>query len=138
MGATTPIRPSGIIFFDGVCNLCDWSVNFVLDHDSSNHFHFASLQSDAAREYIADLDSENLSSVILWEEGKVYQKSDAALRIASHLRFPYRLLSVFKLIPGGLRDYVYDFIATNRYKWFGKKTECKLPTPELKDRFLDS
>lgn len=132
--------PDHIVFFDGVCNLCNSSVNFIIRHDKHKIFHFASLQWKVSKEILGEEYPENeyYDSVIYYEKGEVFQRSDAALRIAAKLDFPYSLLSAFRIIPAFLRDSVYMFISKNRYKWFGKKDSCMLPTPPLKKRFLNS
>jgi len=127
-----------IILFDGVCNLCNSSVNFILKHDKKKRFIFTSLQSDVAKEILLQFPTKylNLDSIILIENGKVYEKSTAALKILKHLYNGYQLLYAFIIIPKFIRDWVYIIIAQNRYKWFGKKEECMLPTSEIKSRFL--
>lgn len=128
-----------IIFFDGVCNLCNASINFIIDRDKNHYFHFASLQSDAAIENLTTLEPthSDLGTVILLENGTVYAKSTAALRIARKLDGLWPILYVFTIIPPFLRDFVYDLVARNRYKWFGKQDTCRIPEPELKSLFLD-
>jgi predicted DCC family thiol-disulfide oxidoreductase YuxK len=130
--------PHPIVLFDGVCNLCNGSVQFILKRDSQARFRFASLQSEAGRSLLVQhgLDPEALSSVVVIEGGRVWQESSAALRIARHLPGLWKLLRVFLVIPRPLRDAVYRLIARNRYRWFGKTETCWLPTPELKGRFL--
>lgn len=127
-----------IILFDGVCNLCNGAVTFIIKRDKNNLFKFATLQSEIAEELlIAKLsDKELLDSIVLIENGKQYTKSSAALRIAKNLSGAYPLLYIFMVIPKFLRDWVYSIIAKNRYKWFGKKDACMIPTPELKKKFL--
>jgi predicted DCC family thiol-disulfide oxidoreductase YuxK len=127
------------ILFDGVCNLCNGSVQFILRRDPQARFRFASLQSEAGRRLVTEqgLDPEVLNSVILIEEGRVYRESTAALRIARHMSGAWKLLRVFVLIPRPIRDVVYRLIARNRYRWFGKSETCWLSTPELRARFLD-
>ncbi|MBS1517428.1 MAG: thiol-disulfide oxidoreductase DCC family protein [Bacteroidetes bacterium] len=127
-----------IVLFDGVCNLCNSSVNFIIDNDKKNIFRFTSLQSEKGAEILQkyDLSGSNIDSVILIDGGKAYIKSDAALRIARELGGIYRSLYFFIILPAFLRNSVYDFIAKNRYKWFGKKDSCRIPTPELKNKFL--
>ncbi|TXE15112.1 thiol-disulfide oxidoreductase DCC family protein [Seonamhaeicola algicola] len=128
-----------LILFDGVCNLCNSSVQYVIKHDKNNVFLFAPLQSNIGQALIKkyDLDTKVIDSVLLYspENGIVY-KSSAALAIAKHLGFPRNLLAVFYIIPAFIRNIVYDFIAKNRYKWYGKKEACMIPTPELKSKFL--
>ena len=127
-----------IVLFDGVCNLCNGSVQFLLKRDREGRFRFASLQSDAGRRLMAEhgLAVDSLSSVLLIEGGRVWQESSAALRIARHLPGAWKLLWIFAAVPRPLRDAVYRWIARNRYRWFGKTETCWLPTPELKARFL--
>lgn len=127
------------ILFDGVCNLCNGSIQFILKRDPRARFRFASLQSESGRRLVTEngLDPDVLSSVILIEDGKVYRESTAALRIARHMSGAWKLLRVFVLIPRPIRDAVYRMIARNRYRWFGKSETCWLPTPELRARFLD-
>ncbi|MCH8558716.1 MAG: thiol-disulfide oxidoreductase DCC family protein [Balneolia bacterium] len=132
-------KPEAVIMFDGVCNLCNASVNFVIDRDSDRYFKYAALQSEAGQRF---LDRHNRSvsdfdSVILQEDETFYTKSTAALRIARKLDGAWPLLYGFIIIPPFLRNVVYDLIARNRYKWFGKQDECRIPTPELKSLFLD-
>jgi predicted DCC family thiol-disulfide oxidoreductase YuxK len=128
-----------IILFDGVCNLCNSAVQFIIKRDRKDIFRFVALQSNvgiAICNYIG-VDPTKMDSIILYEPGKAYHyKSEAALKIASHLGFIYSLSVVFKIIPIGIRNSIYDFIAKNRYRWFGKKDQCMIPTPELKTKFL--
>lgn len=129
-----------VILFDGVCNLCNSSVNKVIKWDKKNVFMFASLQSEYGKGLIDSLniDTENTDSIILYEPGVSYEiKSTAILRIANVLGGFWKLMNIFFILPTGLRDLVYDFIAKNRYKWYGKKDSCMIPTPELKAKFLD-
>ncbi|MDP5045025.1 MAG: thiol-disulfide oxidoreductase DCC family protein [Leeuwenhoekiella sp.] len=130
---------SKIILFDGVCNLCNGAINFVIKQDSKAVFKFASLQSETGMRLLKKhkIDPQKTDSIILVEEDKVSVKSTAALRISRFLDKGYPLLYGFMIIPGFIRNYVYDFIARNRYKWFGKKESCMIPTPELKSRFLE-
>ena len=129
-----------LILFDGVCNLCNSSVNFIIDRDPNAKFKFAALQSEIAGEILQDtkVRPEALESIVFYSEGRVFNKSRAALEVAKRMRGLWPLMYVFIVIPGFLRDIIYDFIARNRYKWFGKKDACRIPTPELKSRFLDS
>ena len=124
-----------IILFDGVCNLCNASVNFVLKNDTKNQFKFASLQSDAAQQLLLQFkvknDKNHLDRIILIKNKTVYDKSTAALLIIKQLKFPFSLGFVFIIIPKFIRDYIYDIIAKNRYKWFGKKNTCRVPTDEF-------
>jgi len=127
-----------IILFDGVCNLCNSSVNFVIKRDKKDVFRFAALQEPAGLELIEKygIDTSKTDSIILIEDGKVYYKSTAALRITKHLGKAYPLLYGFMIIPNFIRNWVYDYVARNRYKWYGKKESCMIPTPELRSKFL--
>ena len=133
---TIPERP--VILFDGICNLCNNAVQFIIKRDTKQHFLFASLQSDAGRKLLLQLNEDiySIETIILIEEGKVYKKSTAALKISKHLRSCWKLLYAAMVIPRFLRDFVYNIIAKNRYKWFGKRATCMVPSAELKDRFL--
>lgn len=127
-----------IILFDGVCNLCNKTIQTIIKHDKNDVFRFAPLQSDVARQIINErgIDTANLDTVILIEPGVAYyHKSTAAIEIAKHLK-GYSWMRIFKPLPEGLRDGVYSFIANNRYKWFGKKESCMVPTPEQQALFL--
>lgn len=140
MGANSEImtQKEQVILFDGVCNLCNSSVNFVIDRDTQNQFKFASLQSEFGQEKVQRLgkDPGQLNSIVLIEGDRFYRKSTAALRIARRLSGGWPLLFAFVIIPPFLRDMAYDFIAKNRYRWFGKEDTCRIPTPELSHRFL--
>lgn len=128
-----------IILFDGVCNLCDATVQFIIKHDRKDVFRFLPLQSDLGREITAyiGLDTAKTDSIILYEPGRAYYyKAQAALKIAKELRGIYSMLTVFSVLPQGLSNAVYDFVARNRYKWYGKKSECMIPTPEMRAKFL--
>lgn len=129
-----------IVLFDGVCNLCSGSVRFILERDPDAYFRFASIQSDAGvelmRKHDIALPEGDPSSIVVVEDGRAYQRSTAALRIVKHLKMPWKLLYGFVVFPRFLRDAVYDFVARNRYRWFGKKDVCMVPTPELRARFL--
>lgn len=129
-----------LILFDGVCNLCNSSVQFIINHDKKNVFLFAALQSDIGERLIEvyHIDTNKTDSILLFStEHGIYCKSTAALKIARHLQFPINILSIFMIIPPVIRNWVYDYIAKNRYKWYGKKEHCAIPTPELKSKFLD-
>ncbi len=128
-----------VILFDGVCNLCNGAINFILKHDPKAQFKFASLQGTTGQKLLAqhDINPKETDSIVLIEPKRVSVKSSAALRIAKYLSKGYPLLYGFMIVPGFIRNAVYDFIAANRYKWFGKKDSCMIPTPELKSRFLD-
>ncbi|MGH7214276.1 MAG: thiol-disulfide oxidoreductase DCC family protein [Tepidisphaeraceae bacterium] len=130
--------PGAVILFDGVCNFCNGSVNFVIDRDPKSYFRFAALQSAPARELLRahDLPADDLKSMVLVEDGRAYTRSDAAFRIMRHLRLPWKLLSALLLVPRPLRNWGYNIIARNRYRWFGKTDACRVPTPEIAGRFL--
>ena len=129
-----------LILFDGVCNLCNSSVQFIIKHDKMNTFLFAALQSDVGKHIIETyhIDTHKTDSILLYSPEKgIDYKSTAALKIASHLGFPINIISVFIIIPAIIRNWIYDYIAKNRYKWYGKKEQCMIPTPKLKSKFLD-
>lgn len=128
-----------ILLFDGVCNLCSGSVQFIIKRDPGARFRFASLQSATGERLLAELriDRMALDSLIVVEEGRWYKESDAVLRIVRILGGPWKALGIFRLIPRPLRDRLYRLVARNRYRWFGKKEACWLPTPELRKRFLE-
>lgn len=127
-----------IILFDGECNFCDQSVQFILKRDKKEMFMFASLQGKTAEslldEHGIDCDTD---SFVYIEGNHAYIKSSAALRVSRHLTRPWKWLSVLLIIPTFIRDFFYDFFAKNRYKWFGKKESCMLPSPDVRKRFLD-
>jgi predicted DCC family thiol-disulfide oxidoreductase YuxK len=127
-----------VILFDGVCNLCNGAINFVLRHDKKGIFRFASLQSDAGQRLLTanGIDASELNSFFLVEKGKVYKKSAAALRVINYFAWYWKELQILRIVPYFLRDAIYDFVAANRYKWFGKSDQCMVPTPDLQKRFL--
>lgn len=127
-----------VVLFDGVCNLCTGSVQFLIQRDPEGIFRFAPLQSDVADRLLADTDVDpaDLDSVVLVEGQDVYRKSDAVLRTAEHLGGVYRLLSPLRIVPRRVRDFCYDFVAARRYGWFGQKDQCMMPTPDISSRFL--
>jgi len=127
-----------LILFDGVCNLCNSSVNFIIKHDKKNKFVFAPLQSDIAKIKAEGIgfDYSKMNSIILIIGGKAYSKSTAVLFISKNLSGLYPLFFCFIIIPRIIRDMIYDYIAKNRYKWFGKKEVCMIPTQELKSKFI--
>lgn len=129
-----------LILFDGVCNLCNSSVLYVIKRDKKDKFLFAPLQSDIGKTVIQkfNIDTEKTDSILLYnpQKNKLTYKSTAALLIAKHLGFPTNVLSIFIIVPAFIRNWVYNYIAKNRYKWYGKKEACMIPTPELKSKFL--
>ncbi len=129
-----------LIIFDGVCNLCIASVQYVIKHDKKNSFLFTALQSNTGLALIKKhtIDTTKIDSLLLYSETDgISSKSTAALKIAYNLGFPNSLMAVFFIIPRFIRDWVYDYIAKNRYQWFGKKQSCIVPTPELMRKFLE-
>ena len=127
-----------IIFFDGVCNLCNASIDFVIQRDKKNHFLVGALQEDFSRKILSKFEVKEsyLDSLVLLEKGKIFYKSTAALKIARNLSGFWPAFYPLILIPTFLRDPIYDWIGSNRYRWFGKKDTCRLPTPEEKAKFL--
>jgi predicted DCC family thiol-disulfide oxidoreductase YuxK len=128
-----------IILFDGVCNLCSNSVQFIIERDAKHIFKFASLQSTFGQAQLEkfNLDKRALHSLILLKDNTAYQRSDAALLIAKELKGGWSAFYGFIILPRFIRDTVYNFIAKNRYRFFGKKDACWIPTPELRSRFID-
>lgn len=128
-----------IILFDGVCNLCNASVQFIIKRDSKKIFLFSSLQSDASQDILLQYNLEKLDfdTIILLDNGIIYDKSTAILKIIRKLSGFYKLGYIFIIVPKFIRDYVYKIISKNRYKWFGKRDACMIPTEELKLRFLE-
>ncbi len=127
-----------IILFDGVCNLCNTSVAFVIKRDIKDVFQFAALQDEAGKLLLEKhaIDSSETDSIILVDGEKAYTKSTAALQIAKNLGGAYPLLYAFMIVPKFFRNWVYDYVAKNRYKWFGKIDSCMIPSPELRSKFL--
>lgn len=130
--------PKAIVFFDGICNLCNASVTFIIKRDKHDYFRFAQLQSETAKRYLSQADSSTLDSVLLVENGHVYKKSTAALKILRHLRGGWFLLYPLIGINKRFRDFIYDWIARNRYKWFGIRQQCMIPDRDLSYKFLDA
>lgn len=129
-----------IILFDGVCNLCNSAINFIIKRDKKGIFRYASLQSEIGEKLIANrnIDISKIDSILLIDPKiAYYHKSTAALHIAKELSGLYPILSVFLILPKFFRDWIYDIVAKNRYKWFGKKESCMIPTAELKALFID-
>jgi predicted DCC family thiol-disulfide oxidoreductase YuxK len=126
-----------IILFDGVCNLCNAFIRWIIQRDRRAHFKFAALQSEAGRGAISAYTIPEEETVLLVEDGSVYVKSEAALRIIRRLGWLGRLSPILRLIPRRMRDGVYDFVARNRYGWFGRRDRCMIPTDDVRPRFLD-
>lgn len=129
-----------IVLFDGVCNLCSGGVQFIIKRDKKDLFRFASLQSELGKRLLSErqIDPNITDSMVLIQPGKAYYlRSDAALEIGKQFSGFWQLLSVFQWVPSPIRNFVYDFMAKNRYRWFGKKESCMIPSPELRQKFLD-
>ena len=127
-----------IVIFDGVCNLCERSVRFILEHESAPTIRFVPLQSPAGARMTRELGlcAEDAKTFVLVVDGQPYVRSDAAIRVARHLRNPWRLLGVIRVVPTALRDWGYDIVARNRYRWFGRAESCMVPTAALSTRFI--
>lgn len=134
------LKDKQLILFDGVCNLCDASVQYIIKHDKRDVFRYTALQSEVGQEIIKKfkIDSTKTDSLLLYtsDTNNISIKSSAALKIASQLGFPINLMTIFLVVPAFIRNWIYDYIAKNRYKWYGKKENCMIPTPELKSKFL--
>ena len=129
---------SNIVFFDGVCGLCNGFVDFLIKRDRKGVLLFAPLQGDKARELFPTINSEKLETIIYWRNGKEIHKSNAVLFILKDMGGPWSLCYVLRICPRFLRDWIYDFVAKNRYNWFGKRDACRLPTESEKMRFIIS
>ena len=128
---------SAIVLFDGECNFCDASVQFIIKRDPKGYFQFAAQQSDIGETFKRQYDVPNsMDSILVIDQHKVYNSSDAALHISKHLNGLWSYFHLLKVIPKPIRDVVYKFIAKNRYAWFGKKDSCMIPSPEIRNRFL--
>ncbi len=135
---TTEHHAHPIMLYDGVCNLCNGTVRFILRRDREGMFRFAAMQSRVAEEILAGFDKKwEGDTFYLVLEGKLYDRSSAMLRIMKRLRFPWPLMSVFLLVPKPLRDMVYNCVARNRYRWFGRTDACQIPDKDILNRFLD-
>jgi predicted DCC family thiol-disulfide oxidoreductase YuxK len=141
MGTPYPVDTAAkiLVLFDGVCNLCNGSVQFIIKRDPDSKFMFASLQSDFGRSQLVKwgLEPAALYSIIVIEDGTLYQRSDAILKIASHLSGVWPLFRIFKFLPRFIRDGLYNLVATYRYKIFGKNDSCMIPEAGLKARFIE-
>jgi len=126
-----------IVLFDGVCSLCNTSVDFLVRNEKGDQLKFASLQSDLGKDIISIYHSGSVpDSILFYNEGTLYAKSSAIFKLCTFLKFPYSLLRIFKLVPRFISDNVYDWVAKNRYAWFGKKETCRIPTAEERSKFL--
>jgi predicted DCC family thiol-disulfide oxidoreductase YuxK len=136
MGTVDPVKP--LVLFDGVCNLCNGAVLFLIRQDRLAKLTFASLQSAYGRHQLVQFNwpTDRLNTMLLIKEGKIFHKSNAILEIAFSLPGLWPIFYVFKIVPAFIRDFIYDFVAKNRYSWFGKKDECMIPTPTLLERFM--
>ncbi|MBD8067381.1 thiol-disulfide oxidoreductase DCC family protein [Bacillus sp. PS06] len=127
-----------IILFDGTCNFCNNSVQFIIKRDKDDVFSFASLQSNVGKAYLERFKiQDDIDSIVYIEEDRAYIKSNAALRISRHLEGMWKLASVLTVVPRFVRDPIYDYVAKNRYKWFGRNDSCHIPSPEIRKKFLD-
>ena len=129
-----------IVLFDGVCNLCNAVVRFVIERDPRGRFQFATLTSATAARTLSSTAGGTAplaDSIVLVDEGRVFTKSDAALRLARNLTFPWPLFYGLIVLPRGVRDRIYDFVARHRYSWFGRRDACMVPSPSIRARFLD-
>jgi len=136
--STEDPKESAIVLIDGVCHMCQGLTQFIIRRDPRGVFRFASLQSEIGQELLRQggMSESSIDTMVLIEDGKYYTRSTGALRIARRLRFPWSLSYVFILIPPFLRNLVYRWVARNRYRWFGQSSECMIPTPEIRRRFL--
>ena len=134
---TLPAMLHPVVYFDGVCNFCNASVNFLIRVDQKKQLRFAALQSEAGKKIMEQASLQSADTFLLAWEGQIYQRSTAALKIIPFLPWYWQWARIFWIIPRFLRDAIYDFIAANRYRWFGKRDECMVPTPEVRSRFLD-
>lgn len=139
MGEYNSITQKDILLFDGVCNLCNNTVNFVIDHDPNEHFKFAALQSEFGQKKLKELNlnANDFDSIVLLSNDQIYIKSTAALKTAKKLTGGWPMLYAFIIIPPFIRHTFYNLIAKNRYKIWGKTEQCRVPTPELKQRFIE-
>ncbi|MBM3422748.1 MAG: thiol-disulfide oxidoreductase DCC family protein [Chlorobi bacterium] len=139
MHKTSTALPENIVIFDGVCNLCEFSVNFIFEHDTAGHFFFTPAQSPLGASLFRrfGINTSRLDTVVLVRGERAFTRSAAAIEIASRLDMPWNLLAIFKAVPEPLRDMVYDLIAQNRYQLFGKKEQCMVPTEALRRRVLE-
>ena len=126
-----------VVLFDGVCNLCNFSIDFIVRYEKGDELRFASLQSELGKELVAKFNLDIVpDSILFYSNNELHAKSKAVLKICRFMKFPLSILTVFRFVPKVLSDTVYDFVAKNRYKWFGKKETCRVPTAEEREKFL--
>lgn len=132
------IEPPAIVLFDGVCNFCNHSIQFIIKRDKKSYFKFGALQSEEGKALLQKhgLSPEILDTIVLIENGKAYTYSTAPLRIVRKLNLLWPICFIFILVPSFIRNPIYKWISKNRYKWFGKQESCLMPTPEIRSRFL--
>lgn len=135
-GLNSNPKQSGIVFFDGICGLCNGFIDFLLVKDKNDVFVYAPLQGETAQKKLSKKDLENIHTIIYLEGDKTYYQSDAVFKILDGLGGLWKLFIVLKIVPKFIRDHIYNFIAKHRYKWFGKKDTCRLPTPEERNKIL--
>ncbi len=126
-----------VVFFDGVCNLCNSWVQWLIKRDKKNVLYYSSLQSSYAKQHITDPEILSTDSIVFFVNSTFYTKSSAVFQICKQLAWPYCLVLIFYIVPGFIRNYVYDTVAKNRYKWFGKRATCMVPDASLKSKFLE-
>ena len=134
----SPDHPGPTLYFDGVCNLCNSLVAFVIRHNAAKNIRFVSLQSDLGKRTLheAGLDAQKLTTILFRDQNRLSVKSSAVLGLLKHLDKPWSYGSILMIIPRPIRDWVYSFVAARRYRWFGRRDSCIVPTPELQSRFL--
>ena len=135
VGMNADLLNKKVIVYDGLCILCNHFVQWLIKRDKKGVFYFTTLQSDLGQDLIAENDVQG-DTVVLWDRGQIYTKSDVALNVLSDLSWIWWIFIPFKIIPRAFRNTIYDWIARNRYKWFGKHDTCMLPDPSFKERFL--
>jgi len=126
-----------IVFFDGVCGLCNQSVDFLLPKDKNNRLHFAALQGKTAERLLSQSERRELNSIVYWKESGTLNRSTAVLTLLKDMGGPWSVLSVFLIVPRPVRDFVYDQVAKYRYRWFGKRETCRMPVPSEQSKFMD-
>lgn len=130
------LKHDKIIIYDGICNLCDGFILFVIDNDKKNKFKFTPLQDEFSKTILKESNKDFEESILFYRDGIIFSKSSAVIQIFFELGFPFNLIQIFMAIPKFVRDKIYDFVARNRYKWFGKRVSCRIPTKELLNKFI--